>query len=112
MTARLKKIRNYSLFAYRATNFRPEINYREIAVELNTDKIAVISKAAGIKKLILAEFKKLPKRQLDKILCYFRQYGVLDIKDFEDISKILEISVLELSGLIELMIDEKLLSVY
>ena len=112
VTARLKKIRNYSLFAYRATNFRPEINYREIAVDLNADKIAVISKAAGIKKLISAEFKKLPKRQLDKILCYFRQYGVLDIKDFEDISKILEISVLELSGLIELMIDEKLLSVY
>ncbi len=112
VTARLKKIGNYSLFAYRATNFRPGVNYREIAVELNSDKIAVLSKASGIKKLIAAEFKKLPKRELDKILCYFRQYGVLDAKDFEEISKILEISVMELSGLIELMIDEKLLSVY
>lgn len=112
IAARRRKLKNYSLFAYRATDFRPDAGYREIAVDLDSNRIAVLSEASRIKKSISSEFKGLGGRKLDKLACYFRRFGVLGPRDFEEISTILGIGRVEMTGLVELMMEEKLLGFY
>ena len=107
-----KHVKNFSMFAYKASNFTPEADYREISVNLNTDKIAVLSKRRKIKKILICELKYMPDADFNKLLDFFRIYKVIDFNGFNKISKLLNISLTELSRIVEFMIKEKLASLY
>lgn len=107
-----KHIKNFSMFAYKASNFTPGIDYREISIDLNVDKIAVLSQSRKIKKILAPKLKNTPAADFNKLLDYFSIYRVLDINDFNKISKLLNIQLIELSRLVEFMIEEKLAGIY
>ena len=107
-----KRVKNFSMFAYKASNFTPGIDYREISVDLNVDKIAVLSQSRKIKKILTPKLKNTPADDFNKLLDYFSIYRVLDIDDFNKISKLLNIPLVELTRLVEFMIEEKLAGIY
>ncbi|HOT76663.1 MAG TPA: hypothetical protein PK467_12820, partial [Candidatus Wallbacteria bacterium] len=106
-----KRSGGYSLFAYKARNFIPDTGYREIDIDSSRDETPVLSKPAKIKKILRAKFPDAPGPLMDKLMVYFVQYKILAKKDFEEISKLLNISFIELNDLIAFMIDEKLLGI-
>ncbi len=106
-----KRPGDYSLFAYKARNFTPGIEYREIDIDSSRDETPVLAKPAKIKKILRAKFPDAPGTLMDKLMVYFIQYKILSRKDFEEISKLLNISFIELNDLVSFLIDEKLLGI-
>ncbi len=107
-----KHVKNFSMFAYKASDFTPGTDYREISVDLNVDKIAVLSQSRKIKKVLAPELKNTAAADFNKLLDFFSIYRVVDINDFNKISKLFNIPLIELSRLVEFMIEEKLAGLY
>ncbi len=107
-----KKISNFSMFAYKASDFTPAANYREIITDIDKNQIMILSSETKIKKALIEKFTSLTPDDFKKLLCYFKKFKILGASDFNEILKITGISGESLNQTLESMILKKLISIY